>query len=91
MIDPYKTKVFTNVKKVKGQIEHIEKMLSDNRYCMDVAQQCNAAIGLLKQMNNLILESHLHTCGAHFLNSKDEMEKEKFIKELVRVCNVTNR
>lgn len=57
---------------------------------MDLIQQCNAAIGMLQQANNLILESHLHTCGKT-LNTKDPKEKEAFITELLRACNVSQR
>lgn len=90
MIEPYKEKTLTNIKKARGQIELILKMLDEDRYCMDIIQQCNSAMGLLKQANNLMLESHLQTCG-HMLHSKNKDEKETFIKEIIRVCNVSNR
>ena len=48
----YSSKIKTNLKKVQGQIAVIEKMVDEERYCIDVAQQVNAAIGLLKQTNN---------------------------------------
>jgi len=79
-----------NIKKARGIIDRIMDMIEQDRYCMDIAQQCNAAIGLLRQGNNAILESHLHSCGAEHLTSKNKQKKEAFIKELVRVCNVAN-
>ena len=91
MIEPYKAKLLTNMKKARGQIDRILDMIEKDRYCMDIAQQCNAAIGLLKQANNLILESHLHSCGAENLSAKNKSKKDNFVKELIRVCNVTNR
>lgn len=91
MIEPYRSKIMLNVKKAKGILDRVDHMIEQGRYCMDVAQQCNAAIGLLKKANNLILESHLNTCGAEHLGSKNKKVKESFIKELLRVCTVTNR
>ena len=90
MTDPYKAKVIQNLKKVRGQLDLLIKMVEDDRYCVDIIQQSNAAIGILRQANNMMLESHLHTCGKK-LNSSDQKEREDFIKEIIRVCNVSNR
>lgn len=91
MIEPYIGKIRVNLKKVKGQINLIDKMLSDGRYCVDVAQQINACIGLLKQANNYILEGHLLTCGAHKLNSKNKDERLAFVKELTKAFKLNNK
>lgn len=90
MKEPYKSKTLNNIKKARGQIELILKMLEEGRYCIDVIQQSNAAIGLLRQANNMMLESHLETCG-HKLDSKNSIEKKKFIQEIIRACNVSVR
>lgn len=44
MIEPYKRKLLTNLKKTRGLIETIEKMVEGDRYCMDIAQQINASL-----------------------------------------------
>ncbi len=91
MINPYKEKFLTNIKKAKGLMDTIQKMVDEDRYCMDIAQQCNAALGLLRSANALILESHLNSCAAHKLGSKDSTEKEKFVSELMQVFNISKR
>lgn len=68
----------------------ILKMIDEGRYCVDIIQQCNSAIGILRQANNMMLESHLQTCGST-LNSSNKEEKDEFIKEIIRACNVSNR
>ncbi len=72
-------------------MDTIEKMLNDDRYCMDIAQQINAALGLLRSANATILEWHLNSCAAHKLSSKDQAEKEAFITELMGVFNISKR
>jgi DNA-binding FrmR family transcriptional regulator len=72
-------------------MDTIEKMLVDDRYCMDVAQQINAALGLLRSANATILEGHLNSCAAHKLSSKNVEEKEDFISELMQVFNISKR
>ncbi|MFA5062007.1 MAG: metal-sensitive transcriptional regulator [Patescibacteria group bacterium] len=91
MLEPYTTKIKANLKKVQGQINLIQKMLDENRYCVDVAQQIHAAVGILKQTNNIILESHLNSCASHKLNSKKQSEKDAFVKELIQTFNLTTK
>lgn len=91
MIEPYKAKVQLNLKKVQGQISLIRKMIDEGRYCVDIAQQVNAATGMLKKANDLILESHLNSCALSKMNSKDKKEREEFAKELIRNFRVTGK
>lgn len=44
MIEPYKQKLLTNIKKTRGLLETVEKMVENDRYCMDIAQQINASL-----------------------------------------------
>lgn len=71
-------------------MDTVLKMAEEQRYCMDIIQQCNAITGIVQQTKNLILESHLETCGAK-MASLDPEVREKFIKEILRACNVTQR
>jgi len=66
-------------------------MVEEDRYCMEVAQQVNAALGFLKSANSLVLESHLNSCAGHKLSSKNPDEKEDFIRELLQIMNVSHR
>lgn len=90
MMEPFTAKILNNIKKVRGQMGLIAKMIEERRYCMDIIQQCNSAIGILRQANNMMLESHLHTCGKK-INSSNKREKEKFIKEILRACTISSR
>lgn len=89
MIEPYSSKIQLNLKKAQGQINLIQNMIESQRYCVDIAQQVNATIGLLKKANDLILESHLNTCAAHKLNSKNKEERAEFVQELIQNFKVT--
>lgn len=90
MIEPYKGKAINRLKKARGQIDGIVKMIEEGKYCIDILTQLLALQGAIKGVNTLILESHLNTCGGD-LSSKDKVKKEKFIKELLRTCNLSNR
>lgn len=91
MIEPYKRKLLTNLKKTRGLLETIERMVEGDRYCMDIAQQINASLGLMKSAKDLILESHLSSCASHKLLSPDKEEKEQFIQELMDVFHISHK
>jgi len=69
----------------------IDTMLHDDAYCVAIATQINATIGLLKEANKQILKQHLACCGKKKLVSKNPIEVEEFIEELVRVWDVSTR
>lgn len=91
MIEPQKSKLLINLKKTRGLLETIERMVADDRYCMDIAQQINASLGLMKSAKSLILESHLNSCGAHKLMSSNKEEKEQFVQELMEIFHISHR
>lgn len=91
MIEPFKQKTLVRLKKTKGQIEGIIRMVEQDKYCADIATQILALEGSLKSIIHLILESHLNTCGAKKLNSKDPKEKEQFIRELMKIVEFSSR
>ncbi|MEI7919286.1 MAG: metal-sensitive transcriptional regulator [bacterium] len=57
-----KKSIVLSIKKAAGTIKKVEKMAEDDIYCADIAQQINAAIGLLKSANNKLLEHHIKCC-----------------------------
>ncbi len=92
MIQPNNKKLLLlALKKAKGSINTIEKMIDEEKYCLDIAQQINATLGLLRNANSLILKNHLQTCGRSKLSSKDDKVRNEFIDELMRAFGLTSR
>ena len=91
MIEPFQKKAVLRLKKAKGQIEGIIKMIEEGKYCIDAMTQVLALQGSVKGVGPLILESHLNTCSADHLGSKNSNKKQKFIKELMKVCELSSR
>lgn len=91
MIDPFKEKTLARLKRAKGQVEGIIKMVEGDKYCVDIITQVLALEGSLKAVSHHILESHLNTCGSKELTSKDPKKKEQFIKELMKIVEFSGR
>lgn len=91
MIEPFKNKSATRLKKARGQIDGIMKMIDENEYCIDIITQLLALQGALKSVTHLVLESHLNTCSLPNLVAKKAKKREKFIRELIKVCELSSR
>ena len=70
------------LKKIAGQINGIDKMLDDGRYCIDVLQQIMAARAALNKVALMIIESHAKSCVVAAI--KDN-RAEQSINELMDV------
>lgn len=78
-------KLKPRIKRVKGQIDGISRMIENREYCVDIFQQISAAIGALKAINTAILENHLNTCVKHAMISGKEKEIKEKVKELIDI------
>lgn len=70
------------LKRVQGQLEGIEKMILDQRYCVDIILQVKAARSALHALENSILKSHLKGCVREAIGSRDAFAAEDKIQEI---------
>lgn len=50
------------INRIVGQLNGIQKMLDDNRYCGDIINQISAVESALQSVGYIILEEHMQTC-----------------------------
>ena len=86
MIDEAAEKqALTRLRKIKGQLAGIEKMITDRRYCVDIVMQVAAAESALHKLAGIVLRNHIETCVLTAFRSKDRNEVKAKIDELMRV------
>jgi DNA-binding FrmR family transcriptional regulator len=73
------------LKRVAGQIAGIERMVDDDRYCVDVMLQVAAVRAALDGVGKVILRSHVETCVADALVSGRAKERSEKIEEIMDV------
>lgn len=78
-------KVLKNLNRVEGQVRGIAKMVEEDRYCIDVVTQIEAARAALARIESDLLRQHLGHCVHRAMNSKNASEQEKVIEEIVGV------
>jgi len=71
--------------KISGQVTALERMVEEDRYCVDDLLQIAAARGALDKLGKLLLESHVKTCVSDALRSGRAAERDRKIAELIEV------
>ena len=88
IVNKEKTELRHRLKKVAGQINGIDKMLDDGRYCVDILQQIVAARAALNKVALLIIESHAKSC---IVSAVKEDRGDQSIDELMNVLKQFNK
>jgi DNA-binding FrmR family transcriptional regulator len=69
--------------RIEGQVRGIEKMVAEDRYCIDVLTQISAVSTALESVAYKVLDEHVNHCVAHALASGDEGDAESKTRELL--------
>jgi DNA-binding FrmR family transcriptional regulator len=63
-------------------MDGIERMIDEERYCLDIILQIKAAQSALKSLELKITEAHLDSCVRTAVQSKDKKEAETKLLEI---------
>jgi len=69
--------------RIEGQVRGIERMLDEDRYCIDVLTQIAAVNTALEAVAFKILDDHVRHCVAGALASGDEADAATKTEELL--------
>jgi DNA-binding FrmR family transcriptional regulator len=69
--------------RIEGQVRGIERMVEDDRYCIDVLTQIAAVSTALESVALRLLDDHVKHCVAGALASGDEAEAGRKAAELL--------
>ena len=86
-----KEKIIKRLKSIEGHIRGIQRMIEDDKYCIDVIKQALAVKSAVDKVNALILESHLKSCVTTAIRSSKLVERERVIAELLDVFETSGR
>jgi DNA-binding FrmR family transcriptional regulator len=70
------------LRKIKGQIEGVRKMVESSADCSDVLMQVVSARRALKSLGDKIIESHLYACTESF---PSQSEHRRNLRSLLTV------
>ena len=73
---------------IVGHTKGIQKMVVDDKYCIDIVKQIQAVQSALNKVNEMLLENHLKTCVSHAIKKG---EGHSLIKEVMETIKQTKK
>ncbi|HEU5212762.1 MAG TPA: metal-sensitive transcriptional regulator [Gaiellaceae bacterium] len=73
--------------RIEGQVRGIERMVDEDRYCIDILTQIGAVTTALESLGFQILDEHVRHCVAGALSSGDELEAQAKAEELLQAVH----
>jgi DNA-binding FrmR family transcriptional regulator len=70
----------SRLKRIKGQVEGLQAMVAEDRYCIDIVNQITAVRRALEKVALTVMGSHMESCVSEAIRSRDGQKK---IKELM--------
>ena len=69
--------------RIEGQVRGVERMVEDDRYCIDILTQIAAVNTALENLAFKVLDDHVNHCVADALSSGDPKAARKKSQELL--------
>ena len=79
----HKPQVQARLKRIEGQIRGVQKMVEDDRYCIDVLTQVGAVKAALDAVALLLLQDHTEHCVVDAIQAGDGSQKVRELNEAV--------
>ncbi|MDD9149458.1 MULTISPECIES: metal-sensitive transcriptional regulator [unclassified Sporolactobacillus] len=80
-----KQKIINRLKRVEGQVRGLQKMIEEDRYCVDILIQLSAVEAALKKIGYSVLERHTRTCVSRAI---EEGRGTDQVNELLKVLKL---
>jgi DNA-binding FrmR family transcriptional regulator len=85
MREAVKKSVAARLGRIEGQVRGIARMVAEDRYCIDIMNQVEAAKAALKKAQDEILRDHIEHCVEHAIVSGDADDQRRKVAELVQL------
>lgn len=77
-----KHKLLVRVKKIKGQLNALERVIDEDRECVDIFQQTTAIRGSINSLMTSILEEHIKQ---HLIQANNKEKREEEVTNLLSI------
>ena len=79
-----KDMLIKRLNRIEGQVKGIQKMVDEERYCIDILTQISAIRSAINKVGSIILENHIKGC---VVNSIKEDNSEESIEEILKTID----
>ncbi|WP_067618102.1 metal-sensitive transcriptional regulator [Alicyclobacillus acidiphilus] len=85
----HKSELLARLKRIEGQVRGIQKMIEEDRYCVDIITQLAAVKSATNQVALNLLDSHAHHCVKEALATGNDADQK--IDELMDVVRKVSK
>jgi DNA-binding FrmR family transcriptional regulator len=86
-----KTKALGRLRRIEGQVQGIERMVEEEKSCVDILLQLTAVQGAVEQVQKLLLGQHVEACVTEAVRSGSARDRQKKMDELLDVFSRFSR
>ncbi|HUV06561.1 MAG TPA: metal-sensitive transcriptional regulator [Spirochaetia bacterium] len=83
---PVNQSALRRLKNIEGQVRGLQRMVEEEKYCVDILMQVSAVRAALKSVAMVILKRHVETCVSDAIKTGGE-ESTQIINELMDVVS----
>jgi DNA-binding FrmR family transcriptional regulator len=83
--EPVNSEALRRLKNIEGQVRGLQRMVEEEKYCIDIVTQLSAVRAALNQVGLLVLRRHVEHCVVDAIRSPDRLSANKIIDELMAV------
>ena len=73
--------------RIEGQVRGIKKMITEERYCVDILTQIRSVSRALDRVQENVFKGHLESCVKDSLSGDDFLDKEKKVNEILEILS----
>lgn len=86
-IKPHPThdETLQRLRRINGQVQGIQRMINERKYCVDIITQIQAARSALRAVELQILEKHMSHCVSDAFASGSTRDADEKVGELLRI------
>ena len=88
---PDKPRLLNRLNRIEGQVRGIARMVEEDRYCIDVLTQLQAARAALARVESELLKQHLSHCIEGAIVSGDRAAQREKAAELIQLLERASR
>ena len=85
-----KDQLQTRLARIEGQVRGIDRMVEEDRYCIDIVTQVAAVRAALRRVEQEVLRDHVGHCVKQAMRSDDHDDQDRKIQELMAVLLRSN-
>ena len=68
-----KAKILARLRRMEGQVRGVQRMIEEDKYCVDVLTQISSIIAASRAVGLLVLEDHVRGCVVNAREKDDEV------------------